>query len=138
MCKVCVVRARLSLAAYVVKAARGRAHGPSSVLGSGGLPASCPASPQAPLRRTQCSLRAPSPVQEVSPRELAHSRASRAARPGKASKIFRGGATGPLVGVGVHLAGPRSSALPAASLDEALAPGADRTPQSNRGGHAGW
>lgn len=127
VCKVCVVRARLSLVAYVVEAASGRAHGPSSVLGSGGLPASCPASPQALSRRPQCSLHAPSPVQEVSPRELAHSRASRAGRPGlpapeRPARSSVGGTTGPLAGVGVHLAGPRSSALPAASLDEALGP----------------
>lgn len=38
VCRVCVVRARLSRAAYVVKPTRGRAHGLSSVLGSGACP----------------------------------------------------------------------------------------------------
>lgn len=67
-----------------------------------GLPASCPAGPQALSGRAHCRSHAPSLVQEVSPQELAHSRASRATRPGKASKIFRREATRALVGVGMH------------------------------------
>lgn len=97
---------------------------PRPVLRAGlwGLPASCPAGPQALSGHAHCRSHAPSLVQEVSPQELAHSRASRATRPGKASRIFRREATGALAGVGMHPAYPRSSALPAAPLDKGLGP----------------
>lgn len=122
VCRVCVVRARLPCLAYVVKPACGRTHGPSSVLGSG---ACLPAVQQAP-RPCQGMLTAGPMHPAWSRRTLPRSWLA-AGRPGPpalerpaGSSVGGHGAAG---GVGLHAAHPRSSALPAASLDEGLGPG---------------
>ena len=127
VCRVCVVRAHLSCLAYVVKPACGRAHGPSSVLGSG---ACLPAVWQAP-RPCQGTLTAGPTHPAWSRRSLPRSWLA-AGHPGPpalerpaGSSIGGHGAAG---GVGLHAARPRSSALPAASLDEGLGPGGQTGP----------